>query len=49
MKKNFSINDDKIKVNFMITKELNEKIKLKRFNEKTTIKNIVENILKNNL
>ena len=29
MKKNFSINDDKIKVNFMITKELNEKIKLK--------------------
>ena len=49
MKKNFSINDDKIKVNFMITKELNEKIKLKRFNERTTIKNIVENILKNNL
>lgn len=49
MKKNFSINDDKIKVNFMITKELNEKIKLKRYNEKTTIKNIVENILKNNL
>lgn len=49
MKKNFSINDDKIKVNFMIPKELNEKIKLKRFNEKTTIKNIVENILKNNL
>ncbi|MCR1815871.1 MAG: hypothetical protein U5K55_12855 [Aliarcobacter sp.] len=49
MKKNFSINDDKIKVNFMITKELNEKIKLKRFEEKTTIKNIVENILKNNL
>ena len=33
----------------MITKELNEKIKLKRYNEKTTIKNIVENILKNNL
>ena len=49
MKKNFSINDDKIKVNFMITKELNEKIKLKRFEEKTTIKNVVENILKNNL
>lgn len=49
MKKNFSINDDKIKVNFMISKEINEKIKLKRYNEKTTIKNIVENILKNNL
>lgn len=49
MKKDFSINDDKIKVNFMITKEINEKIKLKRFEEKTTIKNIVENILKNNL
>lgn len=49
MKKNFSINDDKIKVNFMISKELNEKIKIKRFEEKTTIKNLVENILKNNL
>lgn len=49
MKKNFSINDDKIKVNFMISKELNEKIKIKRFEEKTTIKNIVEIILKNNL
>lgn len=49
MKKNFSVNDNKIKVNFMISKELNEKIKLKRFQEKTTIKNVVENILKNNL
>ena len=42
-------NEDKIKVNFMISKEINQKIKEKRFKEKTTIKNIVENILKNNL
>ena len=44
-KKNFSINEDKIKVNFMISKEINQKIKEKRFKEKTTIKNIVEKIL----
>ena len=48
-KKEFSINENNIRVNFMISRELNEKIKLKRFQEKTTIKNIVENILKNNI
>lgn len=48
MKKNFSINEDKIKVNFMISKEINQKIKEKRFKEKTTIKNIVEKILQDN-
>ena len=47
--KNYSLNDDYIKNTFMIKKELNEKLKLKRFQEKTTIKNLIENILKKNL
>lgn len=44
--KNFSINEDYKKINFMIKKELQEKIKSKRQNEKTTIKAIIEKILK---
>ena len=48
-KKNFSINEDKIKVNFMIAKEINQKIKEKRFKENTTIKTIVEKTLQDNL
>lgn len=47
--KNYSINEEYQKINLMIKKELIEKIKLKTQKEKTTIKNLIENILIKNL
>ena len=43
--KNYSINEEYQKINLMIKKEIIEKIKLKTQKEKTTIKNLIENIL----
>ena len=45
MKKNYSINEDYQKFNLMIKKEIVNKIKEKTKKEKTTIKNLIENIL----
>ena len=47
--KNYSINEEYHKINLMIKKEIIEKIKLKTQKEKTTIKNLIENILIKNL
>ncbi len=47
--KNYSINEEYQKINLMIKKEIIEKIKLKTQKEKTTIKNLIENILIKNL
>ena len=49
MKKNYSLNDDYKSVSFMMKKELIEKIKQKTQEEKTTFKNLIENILIKNL
>ncbi|WP_323658560.1 hypothetical protein [Aliarcobacter butzleri] len=49
MKKDYSINEEYIKINLMIKKEIVEKIKQKTQKEKTTIKNLIENILIKNL
>ncbi len=49
MKKDYSINEEYLKINLMIKKELIEKIKHKTQKEKTTIKNLIENILIKNL
>lgn len=49
MKKDYSINEEYQKINLMIKKELIEKIKQKTQKEKTTIKNLIENILIKNL
>ena len=49
MKKNYSINDDYLKVNFMIKKENWEKIQLQRFKKKKTIKAFIEEIFEKNL
>ena len=49
MKKNYSINETYLKVNFMIKKELNEKIKIERFKQKKSIKSLMEEILEKNL
>ena len=47
--KNYSINEEYQKVNFMIKKELNEKIKIERFKQKKSIKSLIEEILEKNL
>lgn len=47
--KNYSINDEYMKINLMIKKDLIEKIKQKAEEEKTTIKNLIEDILLKNL
>ena len=47
--KNYSINEEYQKINLMIKKEIIEKIKLKTQKEKTTIKNLIEDILLKNL
>jgi len=49
MKKNYSINDNYLKVNFMIKKTNWEKIQLQRFKQKKSIKNFIEDILEKNL
>ncbi len=49
MKKDYSINEEYIKINLMIKKEIVEKIKQKTQKEKTTIKKIIEEILTKNL
>lgn len=49
MKKDYSINEEYKKINLMIKKEIVEKIKQKTQKEKTTIKNLIENILIKNL
>lgn len=49
MKKDYSINEEYQKINLMIKKELIEKIKQKTQKEKTTIKNLIEDILIKNL
>ena len=49
MKKNYSINEDYQKFNLMIKKEIVNKIKEKTKKEKTTIKNLIEDILIKNL
>ena len=49
MKKNYSINEDYQKFNLMIKKEIVNKIKEKTKKEKTTIKNLIEEILIKNL
>lgn len=49
MKKDYSINEEYKKINLVVKKELIEKIKQKTQEEKTTIKNIIENILIKNL
>lgn len=48
-KKAYSINDNYLKINLMIKKDLIEKIKTKTEIEKTTIKNFIENLLIKNL
>ncbi len=47
--KNYSINEEYQKINLMIKKDLIEKIKQKAEEEKTTIKNLIEDILLKNL
>ncbi len=47
--KNYSINEEYQKVNFMIKKELNEKIKIERFKQRKSIKSFIEEILEKNL
>lgn len=49
MKKNYSVNENYLKVNFMIKKENWEKIQLQRFKEKKSIKAFMEEILEKNL
>lgn len=49
MKKNYSVNDNYLKVNFMIKKENWEKIQIQRFKQKKSIKAFMEEILEKNL
>ena len=48
-KKNYSINEDYQKINLMVKKKIVNKIKDKAKKEKTTIKNLIEEILTKNL
>ena len=47
--KNYSINEDYKKINLMVKKEILNKIKDKAKKGKTTIKNLIEEILTKNL
>lgn len=47
--KNYSVNDEYIRVSFFIKKDYKEILDLKVKKEKTTFKNLFENILSKNL
>lgn len=49
MKKNFSINENYLKVNLLVKKTNWEKIQLERFKQKKSIKILIEEILEKNL
>ncbi len=49
MKKNYSINENYLKVNLLVKKTNWEKIQLERFKQKKSIKSLIEEILEKNL
>lgn len=49
MKKNYSINENYLKVNLLVKKSNWEKIQLERFKQKKSIKSFIEEILEKNL